>query len=64
VKQQVENLGHNTIVQKAWERGRKLFIHGWIYSVADGLIKDLHVTRSSASGREPAKGKGRGDRKS
>jgi carbonic anhydrase len=63
VKQQVENLAHNTIVQKAWERGRKLFIHGWIYSVADGLIKDLHVTRSGASGREPAKGKVRGDRK-
>jgi carbonic anhydrase len=63
VKQQVENLAHNTIVQKVWERGRNLFIHGWIYSVADGLIKDLHVTRSGASGREPAKGKVRGDRK-
>ena len=50
VKQQVENLAHNTIVQKAWDRGRKLFIHGWIYSVADGLIKDLHVTRSVPRG--------------
>ena len=46
VKQQVENLAHNTIVQKAWERGRKLYIHGWIYSISDGLIKDLKVTRS------------------
>jgi carbonic anhydrase len=48
VKQQVENLAHNTIVQKAWERGRKLYVHGWIYSISDGLIKDLKVTRSRA----------------
>ena len=46
VKRQVENLAHNTIVQKAWDRGRKLYIHGWIYSISDGLIKDLKVTRS------------------
>ncbi len=46
VKQQVENLAHNTIIQKAWERGRRLYIHGWIYSIANGLIKDLDVTRS------------------
>jgi len=46
VKQQVENLAHNTIVQKAWDRGRKLYIHGWIYSIADGLIKDLKVTQA------------------
>src|SRR5512139_791326 len=63
VKQQVENLAHNTIVQKAWERGRRLFIHGWIYSVADGLIRDLQVTRTGAPGREHGPGKGRGDRK-
>ena len=48
VKRQVENLAHNTIVQKAWERGRKLYVHGWIYSISDGLIKDLKVTRSRA----------------
>jgi len=63
VKQQVENLAHNTIVQKAWDRGRKLFIHGWIYSVADGLIRDLHVSRTGAPVREHGPGKGRGDRK-
>jgi carbonic anhydrase len=44
VKRQVENLSHNTNVQKAWERGRKLEIHGWIYSISDGIIKDLKVT--------------------
>jgi carbonic anhydrase len=53
VKRQVENLAHNTIVQKAWERGRKLHIHGWIYSIADGLIKDLKVTQQ---GQQTGKG--------
>lgn len=51
VKRQVENLAHNTIVQKAWERGRKLYVHGWIYSISDGLIKDLKVTRSGAAAK-------------
>ena len=46
VKRQVENLAHNTIVQKAWDRGRKLYLHGWIYSISDGLIRDLKVTKS------------------
>ena len=45
VKRQVEHLAHNTIVQKAWERGRKLYIHGWIYSISNGLIKDLKVSQ-------------------
>jgi carbonic anhydrase len=51
VKQQVENLAHNTIVQKAWDRGRKLYLHGWIYSISDGLLKDLKVTRSGAAAK-------------
>lgn len=42
---QIENLAHNTIVQKAWKHGRKLYIHGWIYSISTGVIKDLKVTR-------------------
>jgi carbonic anhydrase len=50
VKKQVENLAHNTIVQKAWERGRRLYIHGWIYSIRDGLIKDLKVTQGMSRG--------------
>ncbi len=49
VMRQVDNLSHNTIVQKVWERGKKLFIHGWIYSVSDGLIRDLKITVKGAT---------------
>jgi carbonic anhydrase len=57
VKRQVENLTHNTIVQKAWDRGRKLYIHGWIYSISDGLIKDLKVTQPGVPARQHPKNK-------
>jgi carbonic anhydrase len=53
VIRQVENLSHNTIVQRAWEQGRKLYIHGWIYSISDGRIKDLNITvKGARSGRQ------------
>jgi carbonic anhydrase len=57
VIEQVRNLSNNTIVQKAWKQGRKLFIHGWIYSISNGLIKDLKVTQSGlpAEARQRAK---------
>jgi carbonic anhydrase len=42
---QVRNLQNNTIVQKAWKQGRDLYIHGWIYSISNGLIKDLKVSQ-------------------
>lgn len=44
VIQQVENLRRTTIVQDAWARGQELFINGWIYSVRDGLLKNLDIT--------------------
>ncbi len=44
---QVENLSRNTAVQKAWQQRRKLHLHGWIYSISDGFIKDLGITKST-----------------
>jgi carbonic anhydrase len=54
VIQQVSNVTHSTIVQNAWARGQSLDVHGWIYSVADGLIKDLDVTVSNIDQVEEA----------
>ncbi|HEX6929174.1 MAG TPA: carbonate dehydratase [Gammaproteobacteria bacterium] len=47
VIQQVENIRLTTVVQDAWSRGQELDIHGWIYSVRDGLLRDLDVTVSA-----------------
>jgi carbonic anhydrase len=49
VMQQVRNVAHDVLVQDAWARGQDLAIHGWIYSLADGLVRDLNVTVSGAS---------------
>ncbi|KIO35425.1 carbonate dehydratase [Shewanella sp. cp20] len=44
VIEQVGNVASTTIVQDAWERGHKVAVHGWIYSVDNGLLSDLDVT--------------------
>tara|TARA_R110000868_G_scaffold8205_3_gene42662 strand:+ start:251778 stop:252398 length:621 start_codon:yes stop_codon:yes gene_type:complete len=41
VKHQVKNVANTTIVQRAWERDQPLYIHGWIYALSDGLLRDL-----------------------
>lgn len=41
VKQQVANVSHTNIVQNAWKRGQELTIHGWIYSIQDGILRKL-----------------------
>lgn len=46
VRLQVRNLSRNSIVRKAWSRGRTLYLHGWIYSISNGLLHDLCITRS------------------
>jgi carbonic anhydrase len=43
VVEQVFNVCQTTIVQNAWDRGKKLEVHGWIYDLHDGLLKDLAV---------------------
>ncbi len=44
VVEQVLNLAKTSIVQSAWERGQNLHLHGWVYDIKDGLIKDLDIT--------------------
>jgi carbonic anhydrase len=48
VVEQVFNVGRTTIVQSAWERGQGLVVHGWIYDLDDGLLRDLDVSIDSA----------------
>jgi carbonic anhydrase len=43
VIEQVQDLGKTSIVQNAWKREQPLHIHGWVYDVKDGIIKDLDV---------------------
>ena len=43
VVEQVANICHTTIVQNAWKEGRELTVHGWIYSIEDGILKDLDL---------------------
>lgn len=52
VKEQVLNVGNTTIVQDAWERGQGVVIHGWIYDIADGLLRDLDVCIASRTDLE------------
>jgi len=46
VIEQVANVCQTTIVRDAWERGQDLAVHGWIYGLKDGLLRDLHATVS------------------
>jgi len=41
VIEQVVNVGQTTIVRDAWQRGEDLVLHGWVYDVGDGLLRDL-----------------------
>lgn len=47
VTEQVYDLCKTTIVQNAWKNGQPLAVHGWVYGVDNGLIKDLEVTFTS-----------------
>lgn len=44
---QVMNICHTTIVQNAWAKKRKICVHGWVYGVSSGLLKDLNCCISS-----------------
>jgi carbonic anhydrase len=47
VVEQVINVCQTTVVLDAWQRGQNLTVHGWVYSVGDGLVRDLGIRASS-----------------
>ena len=52
VVRQVRNVASNPFVTHAWRRGHKLAIHGWVYSLENGLINDLNVRVASVADYE------------
>jgi carbonic anhydrase len=52
VVEQVHHVCQTTIVQDAWRRQQRLAVHGWIYDLRDGLLRDLHCTTTGVPERE------------
>ena len=48
VIEQVANVCQTTIVRDAWERGQEISVHGWVYGLQDGLLRDLHTSVANA----------------
>ena len=46
VKEQVSNVCNTSVVQKAWSQGQELSVHGWIYDIANGLLRDMGTVES------------------
>jgi carbonic anhydrase len=53
VIEQVQNVCQTTIARDAWERGQELHVHGWIYGIANGLVRDLGTTVSDFAAAQP-----------
>jgi carbonic anhydrase len=49
VIEQVANVSQTTVVRDAWDRGQELAVHGWVYGLQDGLVRDLHSTVAGSS---------------
>ncbi len=47
VIEQVLNVSRTTVMQNAWSRGQELAVHGWIYDIGDGLLRDLEICISN-----------------
>lgn len=54
VIEQVLNVCHTSIARDAWERGQPLTVHGWIYGLQNGLLRDLHITVDNFEQTMPA----------
>ncbi|HMO42814.1 MAG TPA: carbonic anhydrase [Phenylobacterium sp.] len=51
VIRQVRNVASDVFVREAWKRGQSLSVHGWVYSLANGLVNDMNVTVSGPDAR-------------
>jgi carbonic anhydrase len=58
VERQVRNVAGDIFVQEAWARGQPLCVHGWVYSLHNGLITDLGVTVAGPEDYERLSGRG------
>ena len=58
VIEQVRNVCQTTVVHDAWQRGQALSVHGWIYSLQDGLLRDLVISVAGAGELEDAYARG------
>jgi len=47
VIRQVRNVASDVFLQDAWARGQEIHVHGWVYSIANGVVRDLNVTVGS-----------------
>lgn len=54
VIEQVVNVCHTSIARDAWERGQELSVHGWVYGLKDGILRDLNVTITDFQETVPA----------
>jgi carbonic anhydrase len=54
VIEQVRNVCQTTVVRDAWRRGRNVTVHGWIYALRDGLLRDLALTVGTPADIEDA----------
>ena len=54
VIEQVANVCQTTIMRDAWDRGQALAVHGWVYGLRDGLLRDLRTTVDSPAAIAPA----------
>jgi carbonic anhydrase len=49
VQEQVHNLAKTSIVQQAWKDGQKLSLHGWVFDIATGEVKELESIKEVGS---------------
>jgi carbonic anhydrase len=53
VMEQVMNVTQSTVVRDAWSRGQELTVHGWIYDLRDGLLRELQPAASNSTSAGP-----------